>query len=43
MQIAVKRILVATDYSAAAVMALDYACAIANKFGSELHILHVNL
>ncbi len=41
MQIAVKRILVATDYSAAAVMALDYACAIANKFGSELHILHV--
>jgi nucleotide-binding universal stress UspA family protein len=40
-QVSVRRILVATDYGASAMLALDYACAIANKFGSELHILHV--
>lgn len=37
----VRRILVATDYSASAIVALNYACTIANKFDAELHILHV--
>lgn len=37
----VRRILVATDYSASAIVALNYACSIANKFDAELHILHV--
>lgn len=41
MKVPVERILVATDYSASATLALDYACTIANKFGAELHILHV--
>lgn len=41
MKVPVERILVATDYGASATLALDYACAIANMFGAELHILHV--
>jgi nucleotide-binding universal stress UspA family protein len=41
MNVSVERILVATDYSTSATLALDYACTIANKFGAELYILHV--
>ncbi len=41
MQVALRRIVVATDYSTSAMMALNYACAIANRFGAELHVLHV--
>lgn len=41
MQIAFRRIMAATDYSPSAMVALNYACAIANKFGAELHVLHV--
>lgn len=41
MQASIQRILVATDYSPAAKLALDFACTIANKFGAELHLLHV--
>lgn len=41
MLVPVRRILVATDYSPAANQALNYACAIANVFNAELHILHV--
>lgn len=36
-----QRLLVATDYSPAADKALNLACSIANRFGSELHLLHV--
>lgn len=41
MLVSFKRILVATDYSPAAELALNYACSIANRFGAELHVLHV--
>lgn len=41
MPVPMRRILVATDYSPSAKQALNYACAIANSFNAELHILHV--
>jgi universal stress protein A len=41
MTISIKRILVATDFSAAANHALSHACELAGKFGAELHVLHV--
>lgn len=41
MQTAIRRILVATDYSPAARRALEIGCTVANKFGAELHLLHV--
>lgn len=40
-QISLQRILVATDFSPPANQALNYACAFAEKFGAELHVLHV--
>lgn len=39
--ITLKRILVPTDFSAFSRKALDYGCALAQQFGSELHLLHV--
>lgn len=39
--IQLNRILVPTDFSEFSRPALDYACAIAARFGSELHLLHV--
>ena len=39
--IAVKRVLVATDFSEASVAALTYGQALARAFGSTLHVLHV--
>ena len=36
-----KRILVPTDFSANSKHALSYACAFAEQFGAELHLLHV--
>jgi nucleotide-binding universal stress UspA family protein len=36
-----KRILAATDFSAYASQAVDYAHALAEKFGAELHVLNV--
>jgi len=36
-----KRILVPTDFSEYSNNALSYGCAFAEKFGSELHLLHV--
>ncbi|MEY2725432.1 MAG: hypothetical protein RLZZ458_1299 [Planctomycetota bacterium] len=39
--IQLNRILVATDFSTFSRPAIDYACAIAARFESELHLLHV--
>lgn len=39
--IQLRRILVPTDFSQHSQCALDYACAFAARFGSELHLLHV--
>lgn len=39
--IELRRILVPTDFSTFSKCALDYGCAIAERFGSELHLLHV--
>jgi nucleotide-binding universal stress UspA family protein len=36
-----KRILVPTDFSPHSKQALTYGCAFAEKFGAELHLLHV--
>ena len=38
--IAVKNILVATDFSPASELAIDYAGAIARRYGSRLHLVH---
>jgi nucleotide-binding universal stress UspA family protein len=40
--IALKNILVATDFGDAADTALTYARALASTFGASLHVLHVN-
>lgn len=40
-QVSIRRIVVATDFSSPADQALEYACAFAEKFGAELHVLHV--
>jgi nucleotide-binding universal stress UspA family protein len=37
----IRRILVATDFSQCADRALQLACEMANRFGAELHLLHV--
>ena len=37
----IRRILAATDFSACAATALEFACELASRFGAELHILHV--
>ena len=39
--IQLKRILVPTDFSEHSANAMKYACALAEKFSSELHLLHV--
>ena len=39
--IALKRILAPTDFSEYSAEAIGYACALADKFGSELHFLHI--
>jgi len=39
--IALKRLLVATDFGPAAESALQYGRAMARQFGAELHVLHV--
>ncbi|GAB4143495.1 MAG: universal stress protein [Planctomycetaceae bacterium] len=39
--IELKRILVPTDFSEHSANALKYGCALAEKFSSELHLLHV--
>jgi universal stress protein A len=39
--IRLKRILFATDFSDLAATAQDYACEFAERFGAELHVLHV--
>jgi nucleotide-binding universal stress UspA family protein len=39
--IAIKRVLVATDFSAPSETAVNYARAMARAFGGELHVLHV--
>lgn len=39
--IQLRRILVPTDFSSFSQCALDYACALEERFGSELHLLHV--
>ncbi|MGH7127051.1 MAG: universal stress protein [Planctomycetaceae bacterium] len=39
--IQLSRILVPTDFSEHSKPALDYACAFAEQFGSELHLVHV--
>lgn len=41
MQISIRHILIATDFSPAANQALRHACDLADKFGAELHVLHV--
>jgi nucleotide-binding universal stress UspA family protein len=40
-KIALRNILVATDFSSASTRALPYALAIANRYGAKLHIAHV--
>jgi nucleotide-binding universal stress UspA family protein len=40
-EIQLRRILSATDFSTNAKLALEYACGLADKFQAELHILHV--
>lgn len=37
----VERILVPTDFSDTATVAMDYACELASAFGAALHVLHV--
>ncbi len=39
--IAIKKVLVATDFSAPSLSALNYARAMARSFGASLHVLHV--
>lgn len=39
--IRIQRILFPTDFSEASKPAQEYACAIADQFGAELHVLHV--
>ncbi len=39
--IAIKKVLLPTDFSDDSRHALTYACAFAEKFGAELHLLHV--
>ena len=39
--IAVKNVLLATDFSATSEAALPYATAICRRFGSTLHLVHV--
>lgn len=39
--IALKKILLPTDFSEYSDSARDYACSFAEKFGAELHLLHV--
>ena len=39
--IELKRILAPTDFSEYSDAAIDYACALADKFDSQLHLLHV--
>lgn len=39
--IELKRILFPTDFSKSSKYAQDYACALAEQFGAELHLLHV--
>ncbi|MBL8817382.1 MAG: universal stress protein [Planctomyces sp.] len=39
--IQLKKILVPTDFSDFSKPAVDYACAIAARFGSQLHLMHV--
>lgn len=39
--IAIKKVLVATDFSAPSETAVNYARAMARAFGAELHVLHV--
>jgi nucleotide-binding universal stress UspA family protein len=39
--IQLRRLLVPTDFSSYSQCALDYACAFAERFGSEIHLLHV--
>jgi universal stress protein A len=41
MQIQLQRILVPTDFSGPAKQALQYAIAMADRFGSDVHLLHV--
>ena len=37
----IKRILLPTDFSPCCRIAMNYACALAEKFNAELHLLHV--
>lgn len=39
--IAIKHILLPTDFSEFSAEAVNYACAFAERFGAELHVLHV--
>lgn len=39
--ISLKRILVATDFSQCSRRALEYGCALAERFNAELHLIHV--
>jgi len=41
MPFAIQRILCPTDFSETAGRALEYACALTEKFNAELHVLHV--
>ena len=41
MDVSMRRILCATDFSPPAQQAQNYACALADKFWAELHVLHV--
>jgi nucleotide-binding universal stress UspA family protein len=37
----IRRILLPTDFSTAGAPATEYACSLAEKYGAELHLLHV--
>lgn len=39
--IPLRKILIPTDFSEYSSVAIDYACGLAEKFGSQLHLLHV--